>query len=172
MKTGKKILVGIAAGLVASWLKSLTEPPLQKIGLELFPTTENELKIKGADISGHPENMPPAILVKKIGENFMGEIVSDKKAVEIMPIIHYTLGTAIAISYVFARNKNKTFGMIAGIPAGFLIFASTHGSTVPALDLQGNLKKMPRSWWVWEMGSHLLFGFFLEQNTKIFKKIL
>lgn len=172
MKTGKTILVGIAAGLLASWLKSLAEPPLQKIGLELFPATENELKIDGADITGHPENMPPANLIKDFTKDFTGEIVSDKKAVEMMSYIHYALGTIIGISYAIARNKNKNVGWFGGIPAGFMIFTSTHGSAVPALDLQGKLKVMPKSWWIWEMGSHILFGFFLEQSTKIFKKIL
>lgn len=172
MKTGKILLAGIAAGLVASLIKSIAEPPLQKLGLDYFPATEDELEIKGADIEGHPENMPPAVLSKKITAAINGEELSDERAEKTLPYIHYGLGTVIGITYAFARNENKNVGLWAGFPAGFAVFALTHGTAVPALNLQGKVKQMPKSWWLWELGSHLLFGFALEQSTKIFKKIL
>ncbi|SFH93074.1 DUF1440 domain-containing protein [Halpernia frigidisoli] len=172
MKTQKIILVGIATGLFASWLKSLSEPPLEKLGLKYFPATEEELNLKGADLINHPENMPPAVLAKKNYQFFKSKPLSDKEAIKFLPFIHYTLGIAIGISYIFARNKDKKVAILGGIPAGAVIFAATHGSIIPALGLQDNLRKMPKSWWVWEFGSHLLFGFFVEQSTKIFKKII
>lgn len=172
MKTQKIILVGIAAGLLSSWLKSLVEPPLERLGLEYFPAKEKELNLKGADLINHPENMPPAIMVKKVFHNLTGNILADSFAIKTMPYIHYTLGTFLALTYVLARSKDKKVSLLSGFPAGAAMFALTHGSLVPALGLQDDLKKMPKSWWVWEFGSHLFFGFFVEQSTKIFKKVL
>lgn len=171
MKTGKIILTGLAAGLLASYLKGVAEPPLQKLGLKYFPSTDEELELKGADLEGHPEKMPPAILVKKTFTHFTGADMKDSEAIKYTPYIHYGLGAILGILYVAARKKDKKVSIFQGLPAGATMFAFTHGSTVPALGLQGNLKKMPKSWWVWEFGSHVLFGFFIEQSAKIFKKI-
>lgn len=172
MKAQKIILTGIAAGLFASWIKSLAEPPLQDLGLNYFPASEDALEINGADIQGHPEHMPPAVLMKNLYGDLTGLQLNDAAAVKTMPYIHYTLGAIVGISYLVARNKNKGVKMLQGVPAGAAIFALTHGSVVPALGLQGNLKKMPASWWVWELGSHLIFGVALEQSTKVFKNWL
>lgn len=171
MKTGKLLLTGIAAGLLASYLKSLAEPPLQKAGLKLFPSTGAELELKGADLEGHPEKMPPAILVKKVFKHFTGSELKDSEAKKCMSYIHYGLGALIGLTYVAARKKDKKVSILQGFPAGAAMFAFTHGSVVPALGLQGSLKKMPKSWWVWEFGSHVLFGFFIEQSSRLFKKI-
>ncbi|MBC7555604.1 MAG: DUF1440 domain-containing protein [Chryseobacterium sp.] len=172
MKTQRIILIGIAAGIVSSWLKSLVEAPLEKLGLEYFPSSKEELELKGADLISHPENMPPAIMLKKVFCKLTGNELKDTVAIKMMPYIHYTLGTGLAMSYVLLRNKNKNVSVLQGFPAGFIIFSATHGSLVPALGLQDDLRKMPKSWWVWEFGSHLLFGFFVEQSTKLFKKII
>ena len=171
MKTQKIIVVGIAAGLLASWLKSLVEKPLEKLGSEYFPSSKEELELKGADLINHPENMPPAIMVKKVFWSLTGNQLKDSFAIKTMAYIHYTLGISLAITYVFTRNNYKKVSVFQGFPAGAVIFALTHGSLVPIFGLQDDLRKMPKSWWVWEFGSHLLFGFFIEQNTKLFKKI-
>ncbi|MDN5626852.1 MAG: hypothetical protein L0G16_02625 [Weeksellaceae bacterium] len=42
----KDLIKGVAVGLFASWIKSLAEPPLQKIGEKKFPPTPQELEIK------------------------------------------------------------------------------------------------------------------------------
>jgi len=83
-----------------------------------------------------------------------------------MKVIHYALGTVIGISYVLLANKNKYFKTGEGIAAGTVVWALTHGSTVPALNLQGKVSEMPTSWWVWEFGSHIIFGVAMEQMRK------
>lgn len=172
MKTHKILLIGIAAGLLSSWLKSLAEPPLEKLGLKYFPASIEDLELKGADLVNHPENMPPAIMMKKLFYKITRNKLSDSAAVKTMPYIHYSLGTGLALTYVFIRSKDKKTAILGGFPAGAMMFALTHGSIIPVLGLQDNLRKMPKSWWVWEFGSHLLFGFFVEQSTKLFKKII
>ena len=56
---------GVIAGLVASWVKALTEPRLQAVAEAILPPSPGQKQDVGADPSGHPENMPPAVLVDR-----------------------------------------------------------------------------------------------------------
>lgn len=167
MNTIKKNLAkGIAMGLIASFVKSLAETPLQKIGEREFPPSDNELKLPGADVTHQPENMPPAILAKEVYSKIAHKELSHTKTLQSMKIIHYTLGTLIGVCYVILAERNKHFRAGEGIVAGLTVWTLTHGSTVPALKLQGKVSEMPKFWWVWEFGSHIVFGVAMEQTRK------
>ena len=56
---------GVIAGLMASWVKALTEPRLQAVAEQILPPSPTQKQDVGADPSGHPENMPPAVLVDR-----------------------------------------------------------------------------------------------------------
>jgi hypothetical protein len=56
---------GVIAGLVASWVTALTEPRLQALAEAILPPSPNQKQDVGADPSGHPENMSPAVLVDR-----------------------------------------------------------------------------------------------------------
>ncbi|MDR6157795.1 putative membrane protein [Chryseobacterium sp. SLBN-27] len=161
------LIKGITVGLLASFVKSLVEPPLQKLGEKKFPPKEDELKMRGADVNCQPENMPPAVLAKKVYTKITHKELSYNDTLQSMKIIHYALGTLVGVSYVLLANKNKHFGAGEGIVAGIAVWALTHGSTVPALKLQGKVSEMPKSWWVWEFGSHVIFGVSMEQTRKL-----
>ena len=168
----KNLWIGIAAGLFASWVKSVAEPPLQKIGERKFLPKPNQRLLKGADVNFHPENMPPAVLAQEIYHETTGSELSKQETLQAMTLIHYALGTVVGVVYVTLVNENKKLQIEQGITAGAVVWALTHGSTVPALGLQGKVSEMPKSWWVWEFGSHLVFGVALEQSRKILNKIL
>lgn len=167
----KNIIKGIAVGLFASWVKSLVEPPLQKIGEKVFPPSVDELELKGADVIHQPENMPPAVLVKKVYHNMTNREISMEGTKNAMTGIHYSLGILISVVYVELVNSNKILKIEEGITAGVMVWAMTHGSAVPALGLQGKVSEMPRSWWIWEFGSHLVFGVAMEQGRKLANRL-
>jgi putative membrane protein len=56
---------GLIAGLLASWVKAFTEPRLQAVAERVLPPSPTQKQEVGADPSGHPENMPPAVLVDR-----------------------------------------------------------------------------------------------------------
>mgnify|MGYP002474650971 CR=1 FL=1 len=169
-KSTQNIMKGIAAGLFASWVKSLVEPPLQRWGEKKYPPTAEELQLKGADVSNHPENMPPAILAEQVYHECTGSELTDEQKITAMKGILYALGTVIGLTYVSLVNRNRNLKIEHGITAGVVTWALTHGSTVPALGLQGKVSEMPKSWWVWEFGSHIVFGVVLEQSRKLVNK--
>ena len=163
----QNILKGMAVGLIASFIKSLAEPPLQKLGEKMFPPESHELGLRGADVTGHPQNMPPAVLAQKVYYDTTHQTLSEEDTLHAMKVIHYALGSVIGISYVLLAGRNKRFRMGEGIAAGVAVWALTHGSSVPMLGLQAKVSEMPSSWWVWEFGSHIIFGVGMEQSRKV-----
>lgn len=167
----QNILKGIAVGLVASLIKSLAEPPLQKLGEKIFPPEPYELKLRGADVTGHPQNMPPAVLAKKVYYDTKHQELSEEDTLMAMKGIHYALGAVIGVGYVLLVSRNRRFSMGEGVAAGVAVWAFTHGSTVPMLGLQAKVTDMPASWWVWEFGSHVVFGIGMEQGRKVLNAV-
>lgn len=160
------LLQGVAVGLFASWIKSIAEPPLQTIGEEIFPPHPQQLQLRGADVSRHPEYMPPAVLAKDVYHRITKNSLTDADALKTIGWIHYALGTVLGVGYVYAFRKQKRTVPAQGVLAGAVVWSLTHGSIVPGLGLQGAVKKMPKSWWVWEFGSHLVFGIAMEESRK------
>ncbi|MEP6297838.1 MAG: DUF1440 domain-containing protein, partial [Ilumatobacter sp.] len=84
-----------------------------------------------------------------------------------MPYIHYAFGVGAGIAYFSVAQRRPIVTAALGVPAGAALWLVTHGSTVPAAGLQGTPRSMPRSWYVWEFGSHLVFGVALELGRRI-----
>ena len=58
---------GVIVGLTAAWIKALTEPALQSAAERILPPSPDQKHEVGADPSGRPENMPPAVLADRRG---------------------------------------------------------------------------------------------------------
>lgn len=170
MKYGKEIAVGIASGLFASWIKSLVEPPLQEVGEKYFPPSNIETSLYGADVNNHPEKMPPAVLADDVYNFVTKKELTDKQKIRSLKVIHYVFGAIIGVGYAIAAKKTKKVTVAEGTVAGAAIWGLTHGSSLPGMGLQGPVKKMPNSWWVWEFGSHLIFGGALEASRSLLDK--
>lgn len=158
----KGAVAGLVAGLVASWVKSKVEPPLQKIGEKIFPPSASQKRLRGADVTGHSLNMPPAILAREVAEKISGRKLDAQATQEAMTGIHYIFGTTLGIGYGIAAEELFEITIGSGIPIGAAMWAGTHGSVVPALGLQDAPEEMPAAWYVWEFGSHLVFGLTVE----------
>lgn len=167
MKYGKEIAVGIASGLFASWIKSLVEPPLQDLGEDRFPPSNIEKAQYGADVSHHPEKMPPAVLADDVYNLVTKKELTYQQKVRAMKVVHYTFGALVGVGYVIAAKRSQKVTVGEGLAAGAAVWGVTHGSVLPAIGIQGPVKQMPKSWWVWELGSHLIFGGALEAGRRL-----
>ena len=152
----KGAVAGLAGGLVGTWVKSKAEPVLQEVGETLYPPTLAQRARLGADVKNHPERMPPAELAQDVTDAFDVTLSRDQ-TLTAQGGIHWAFGTSAGVAYgVLAEVSGAEVGL--GVPAAAALFAGTHGSTLPALGLQASPARMPTAWWVWELGSHLVYG--------------
>lgn len=147
----KGAVAGLVAGLVGSWVKSKVEPPLQKFGEKILPQKD----LRGT-------NVPPATFAGEISENLPRRIPDTKTTEESMTDINYLFGTTLGIGYGIVAEEILDVTVGAGVPIGAAMWAGTHVSTLPALELQDASEEMPASWHVWEFGSHLVYGLTVE----------
>ena len=152
----KGAVAGLVGGVVGTFVKSQAEPILQDLGERLFPPSHAAKERPGADVQGHPDRMPPATMAQE-ATDVVGVTLSRDEKLEAQGAIHWAFGTSAGVAYgVMAEVSDAEVGF--GVPAAMALFAGTHGSTLPAAGLQASPLDMPRAWWVWEFGSHLVYG--------------
>ena len=94
---------GVIAGLVASWIKAWTEPRLQAVAERILPPSPDQKQDVGADISGHPENMPPAVLVDRVTVA-LGHRLTVPQRLRAQHVIHYGTGAGLGVAYSGRRE--------------------------------------------------------------------
>ena len=152
---------GVIAGLVASWVKALTEPRLQALAEAILPPSPSQNEDVGADPSGHPENMPPAVLVNRAAVA-LGRRLTVPQRLRAQNVIHYGTGAALGVAYSAAAGRWPATIRGRGALAGVAIYAGTHGSLLPALGIQRPPWQLSQAAVAWESTSHLVFGVALE----------
>jgi putative membrane protein len=152
---------GVIAGLVASWVKALTEPRLQALAEAILPPSSSQKQEVGADPSGHPENMPPAVLVDRVTVA-LGRRLTVPQRLRAQHVIHYGTGAGLGLAYNAAVRRWPAASLGRGTLAGLAIYAGTHGSLLPVLGIQRPPWRLAPSAVAWESTSHLVFGAALE----------
>ena len=153
---------GVIGGLVASWIKALSEPALQVAVERLLPPSPAQKLDVGADPSGHPENMPPAVVADRAVRALGRPGLSVPQRVRIQLVIHYAFGAGLGVAYRTATSRWPAIRRGGGGPAGLAIYAGTHASLLPALGIQRPPWRLAPAAVVWESTSHLVFGVALE----------
>jgi putative membrane protein len=151
----------VIAGLVASWVKALTEPRLQALAEAILPPSTSQKQDVGADPSGHPENMPPAVLVDRVTVA-LGRRSTVPQRLRAQQVIHYGAGAGLGLAYSAAASRWPAVSRGRGAPAGVAIYAGTHGSLLPALGIQRPPWRLSPAAVAWESTSHVVFGVALE----------
>jgi putative membrane protein len=152
---------GVIAGLVASWVKALTEPRLQALAEAVLPPSPIQKQDVGADPSGHPENMPPAVLVDR-ASLALGRRLTVPQRLRAQHVIHYGMGAGLGLAYDAAARRWSAASLGRGTLAGLAIYAAAHGSLLPMLGIQRPPWRLAPSAVAWESASHLVFGGALE----------
>jgi putative membrane protein len=159
-------LLGAVASIPASKLKGISERQLQRAAETLWPPTEQEKQLVGADPIGHLENMPPAVLADRLATRIGHGPLDTATKLRIQNAIHYSFGAISGCVYgALAEGfPAATAGM--GTAAGAGLYLASHGSTLPLLRIQAPPWRLPRAAFVWEFTSHLLFGAVLELSRR------
>jgi len=157
---------GVLVGVLASWVKAFSEPRLQGVAERVWPPSPEQTLEVGADPSGHPENMPPAVIVGRLATALGHDELAPAQRVRIQWVIHYSFGAGLGVAYTAAAGRWMVVRRGAGALAGLAIYAGTHGSVLPALGIQRPPWRLPSAAVVWEAGSHVLFGAALEGTRR------
>ena len=152
---------GVIAGLVASWVKALTEPRLQALAEAILPPSPSQKQDVGADPSGHPENMPPAVLVDR-ATVASGRRLTVPQRLRAQQVIHYGMGAGLGAAYSAAACRWPAARRGRGTLAGLAIYAGAHGSVLPVLGIQRPPWRLAPAGVAWESMSHVVFGAALE----------
>jgi uncharacterized membrane protein YagU involved in acid resistance len=152
---------GLIEGLLASWVKALTEPRLQALAERILPLSPSHKLDVGADPSAHPENMPPAVLVDRTMVR-LGHRLTVAQRLRAQHVIHYSMGAALGMAYRAAASRWPRVRRGRGSLAGLAIYAGTHGSALPALGIQRPPWRLAPATVAWESTSHIVFGAALE----------
>jgi putative membrane protein len=156
----------VIAGVVASWVKALTEPRLQTLAERVLPPSPSQKQDVGADPRGHPENMPPAVLVNR-ATVALGHRLTVAQRLRAQQMIHYGTGAGLGVAYSAAARRWPWARRGRGSLAGLAIYAGTHGSLLPALGIQRPPWRLAPAAVAWESMSHLVFGAALEAARSV-----
>ena len=146
---------------MASWVKAFTEPRLQAVAEQILPPSPIQKQDVGADPSGHPENMPPAVLVDR-ASIALGRRLTVPQRLRAQQVIHYGMGAGLGVAYIAAASRWPAARRGRGALAGVVIYAGTHGSLLPALGIQCPPWRLSPAAVAWESTSHVVFGVALE----------
>src|SRR3954451_5041255 len=123
---------GVIAGLVAAWVKALSEPPLQVAAERILPPSPAQKQEVGADPSGRPDNMRPAVLVGRLAAA-LGHPLTDGQRLRAQQAIHYGFGAGFGVASGVAATRWRGATSARGALAGLALYAATHASVLPAL---------------------------------------
>lgn len=162
------LAAGALAGLVASWVKAFSEPRLQAVAESILPPSRTQKLEVGADPSGHPENMPPAVIVGRVASALGYAGLTDGQRVGAQRVIHYVTGAGLGVAYGGVASRWPAAARGTGALAGLAIYAGTHGSVLPALGIQRPPWRLAPAAVAWEGTSHVVFGVALEVGRRLF----
>ena len=165
-------LLGAVASIPASKLKAISERQLQRAAETVWPPSEPEKQLVGADPTGHLENMPPAVIADRVARRLGYGPLDTTTKLRVQNAIHYTFGALSGSAYGALADAFPAATAGMGTAAGAGLYLASHGSTLPLLRIQAPPWRLPRAAFVWEFTSLLLFGAALELSRRGVRRVL
>jgi putative membrane protein len=165
-RSRRRIRDGVLVGLLASGVKALSEPRLQGVVEHFLPPSPEQKLDVGADPAGHPENMPPAVIIGRVALALANHRLTAAQRVRGQLVVHYSFGAGLGVAYKLAADRWTTVARARGAMAGLAIYGGTHGSVLPALGIQRPPWRLAPAAVVWEAATHVLFGMALEGTRR------
>lgn len=166
------VIVGVATGLFASWVKVLVEAPMQVRAEKAWPPTPAQLDLVGADPARQPEKMPPAVIAGSVWKRLRGTELETDRRLQAQAVIHYVFGAGYGAVYALVAGPAPVFTRLLGAPAGAALYGGTHGTALPMLGVQPWATKLPKAAVAWEGGSHVVFGIANELSRRFLVAVL
>lgn len=157
-------MIDTATGLLAGWVavkaKATAESVLQEWGEGALPPEPGQKELPGADPSGHGERMPPSILYKQlVRATGRDPELLDGDQVEAGAVwLHRAMAYGYPVAYSLVSRRVPLVRAGGGVAGGAAFFGAFHAGLLPVMGVQAPVADLPKAWWVWEGGSHVVFG--------------
>jgi putative membrane protein len=168
----REALLGAVAGAAATFAKTKAEGFLQPRAEKLLPPSPAAKAAIGGDGSGHPENMPPSEVADRVQHAITGDELTDEQRLKAAAPLHWGMGVGFAVAYGAAASSVPAVRTGRGTLAGAALFTAAHGIGLPAAHLQHPPSQLPRAWWIWEAGSHVVYGAVLDATLDVLERIV
>lgn len=174
-----KILTDVAVGLAAGWagtqVKAWAESSLQPWAERKLPPEPGQKELDGADPEGHGERMPPSLLYRKLVAARKGQAAADALDDDELEAgaqwLHRLMAYGYPVFYAVLTRRVPLARAGGGAVGGAALFAAFHGSALPAMGVQAPVGRLPKAWWVWEGGSHVLYGVAVDSVVDLLRRV-
>lgn len=165
------VATGLAASALGTVVKTKAEQVLQPIGEKVFPPADAEKIELGADPAGHPENMPPSEVADRVQHAATGNELTDEQRQKVSGPLHWAMGVGGGLTYAVVAHRCPRARAGFGSLFGVVLFAVTHGSTLPAAGVQHPVTELPKAWWIWEGGSHIVYAVTVDTVIRVLDRV-
>ena len=151
------MLVGLIAGLVASW----TMDRFQDVWIAVSPPDDQKKKENEADASEEGEasqDDATVMAASVISEGLFGHKLTKPEKKIAGPAVHYAVGATSGIVYGIASEFLPEVTMGFGLPYGTAFWLVVDEGAVPLLRLSKPPTAYPASTHIYAFASHLVFG--------------
>jgi len=148
----KCVIIGVAAGIVATGIKTVWE-----IG---FPAR------------GQSTDSPPLILADRMMRAAGEESLSEQRKPLVETAIHWTFGILVCVIYSVLAEKYPQARVGYGLLFGIALYSVTHATILPALDTEPWFFNNKPAFALSEFMSHLIFGVTAETTRRFISRKL
>ena len=163
------MLVGLIAGLVASW----TMDRFQDVWIAVSPPDDQKKKENEADASEEGEasqDDATVMAASVISEGLFGHKLTKPEKKIAGPAVHYAVGATSGIVYGIASEFLPEVTMGFGLPYGTAFWLVVDEGAVPLLRLSKPPTAYPASTHIYALASHLVFGATAEGVRRLLRE--
>src|SRR5438034_6982966 len=167
-KIWRGILVGLIAGLAASW----TMDRFQDVWIAVSPPDdsqkkEDEARASEQGVEGQDDATVKAASV--ISEGLFEHKLTKAEKKIAGPAVHYAVGATSGIVYVVASELLPEVSIGFGLPYGTAFWLVVDEGAVPLLRLSKPPTAYPASTHIYALASHLMFGATVEGVRRLLR---
>ena len=166
----KRMLAGMAGGLVASWAMNQFQAGVKKIS---EASQQGQASEQGQN-GGQAEEAEDATMktAEKVSEVVAHRSLTKEQKKQAGPVVHYAFGTLVGAAYGTASELDPRVRCGAGVPFGTALWIGTDEVAVPALGLAGSPKNQPASSHAQYFAAHVVYGLTTEMVRRAVRAAL
>jgi hypothetical protein len=174
----KGVVVGLAAGLVASWTMNQFQAAWTRVvsGSEKSHGAQSAQPSEGStgDQSEDSKEQDDATVetAKVISRNVFGHELQESEKETAGAAVHYAFGAASGAVYGAIAEMSPQVTMAGGLPFGAAFWLIADEVTVPLLGLSKGPTEYPVSTHAYALASHLVYGATAEFTRRALRQVI